>query len=81
MINFLGAWWDLLLGQSEECDAPLEAKLRTNKTDVIVECEAFVAVLYGILLPCFRTREGVTKFLVLDLEGVSEEDSEWNVAK
>ena len=35
----LGAWWDLLLGRSEECDAELEAKLRTNKADMIVESD------------------------------------------
>ena len=51
MLMLLGAWWDLLLGQSEECDVRLEAKLRTNKDDVIVECEG---VNFEGLLPCFE---------------------------
>ena len=39
MLILLGTWWDLLLGRSKECDAALEAKLRINKADAIVECE------------------------------------------
>ena len=63
----LGAWWDLLLGRSEEFDSALEAKLRTTKADVITECEGFVSVLSAFvlegLLSCFEVGEEVTKFL------------------
>ena len=83
MLTLLGAWWDFLLGQSEEFDAALEAKLRTNKANVIVEREKFVVVPSSVglkgILPCFGAGEGVTKFLFLAPEGVSEEDSESNV--
>ena len=63
----LGAWWDLLLSESEECDVALEAKLRTKKADVIVECEG---ITFEGLLPCFEEREGVTKLLFLVSEGL-----------
>ena len=65
----LVAWWDLLLGRSEDFDASLEAKLWTNKYDVIVEWEG---VTFECLLPCLEEGEGVTKFFFLVSEGLNE---------
>ena len=84
MIMLLDACWGLLLGRSEECDAALEDKFRTNKADAIVEREEFVVVPHAVglegFLPCFGTREGVATLLLLVPEGVSEECSESSVA-
>ena len=77
----LGVWWDLLSGRSEEYDASLEVKLRTNKSDVIVECEE---VTFEGRLLYFEAEEGVTKFLLLVVEGLDEvsvEEPEWKVSK
>ena len=58
----------------DECDATLEAKLRTSKADMIAEYEELVAFLSEVrlegLLPCFEEGEEVTKFLLLVLRGV-----------
>ena len=76
----LGALWGLLLGLKDECNEALEAKLKTKKDDVTEECERLLAVLAEVrlegILPCFEVGEGVTKFFLLVLRGVSEEDSE-----
>ena len=76
---FLGTWWDIMLGRSEEHDEWLEAKVRANKADMIIECEE---VTFEGLLPCFDAAEGVTKFPFLVPEGLDEfsvEQSEWKV--
>ena len=65
---FLGTWRDLLLGQIEECYAELEAKVRSNKANVIAQWEE----------GCLEAGGGVTKFLFLvpeDLDEVSVEES------
>ena len=33
----LGAWWDLLLGLNDECDAALEAKVDATNADATIE--------------------------------------------
>ena len=58
MIILLGAWWDLHLCRIGECGAALEAKVRANKTDVIVDSEELFAV------PSVVRLEGLLPFLV-----------------
>ena len=81
MLVLLGARWYLLLGQSEEWDVALEAKLSINKSDVIVEREESFVVqsvvrLEGVL-PCFGTEEEVTNFHLLVTESL-DQISEFN---
>ena len=73
MIMLLGSWWDLLLGRSEECDAALEAKSRTNNADAIVQCEEVTFELEGFNFSLDRG-EGLIRLFIeiksfLDVEG------------
>ena len=63
----LGAWWGLILGLNNECDAALEAKLRTNKDYVNIDSEEFDE--FQPAVP-FRACKGVTNFLLVSLESV-----------
>ena len=67
MLMLVGAWRVLLLGTKDECDALLEAKFRTNNADVTIESEELDTVRNSVP---FREGEGVTKFLLVLLEGM-----------
>ena len=43
--------------------------MRTNRANVILECKE---VAFEGLIPCFEEVKGVTKFLLLVLEGLDE---------
>ena len=55
------------MGLKDECDAALEANLRTNKDDVTIKSDELDAVRPEIPV---KADEGVTKFLMVLLEGL-----------
>ena len=59
----LGAWWDLLLGRSEEFDEALEDNVRANKADSIVWCEEANFQVEDFN-PSLDGGEGVTRLLL-----------------
>ena len=41
VVTHVGSWWNLLLGRSEVQDTGLEAKVKTTKSNVTLECKEY----------------------------------------